>query len=51
MGMPERRLQDLIENLVVKALASDDPPELDRIIEQLREALHEHLRRKKRPAA
>jgi hypothetical protein len=45
--MPQRRLQDLIENLVVKALASENPAELDRIIEQMREALHEHLRRKK----
>jgi len=49
--MPERRLQDLIENLVVKALASEDPAELDKTIEQLREALHEHLRRKKQAAA
>jgi hypothetical protein len=49
--MPERRLQDLIENLVVKALASEDPAELDKIIEQLKAALHEHLRRKKTAAA
>jgi hypothetical protein len=49
--MPERRLQDQIENLVVKALASEDPAELDTIIEQLREALHEHLKRKKTAAA
>jgi len=49
--MPQRRLQDLIENLVVKALASEDPVELDGIIEQLREALHEHLKRKKQTAA
>ena len=49
--MPERRLQDLIENLVVKALASENPAELDGIIEQLREALHEHLKRKKHAAA
>lgn len=49
--MPERRLQDLIENLVVKALASEDPAEVDRIVEQLNEALHEHLRRKKQAAA
>lgn len=49
--MPERRLQDVIENLVVKALASENPAELDKTIEQLRKALHEHLRRKKKAAA
>jgi hypothetical protein len=49
--MPQRRLQDQIENLVVKALASESPAEVDRIIEQMREALHEHLKRKKTTAA
>ena len=48
--MPERRLQDLIENLVVKALAAENPAELDKILEELKEALHEHLRRKKQAA-
>ncbi len=49
--MPQRRLQDRIENLVVQALAAYDPAELDAIIEELRQALHEHLRLKKKPAA
>jgi len=45
--MPQRRLQDRIENLVLQALAAESPGELDGIIEQLRQALHEHLRLKK----
>ncbi len=49
--MPNRRLQDRIENLVVQALAARDTAELDAIIEQLREALYEHLQLKKKPAA
>jgi len=49
--MPQRRLQDRIENLLIRALASDDPAQLDAIIEELRQALHEHLRLKKKPAA
>ena len=49
--MLKRRLQDRIENLVVQALAANDSAELDAIIEQLRQALHEHLQLKKRPAA
>lgn len=49
--MPERRLQDRIENLVVKALAAHDSAELDAVIEQLSQALHEHLLLKKKPAA
>jgi len=49
--MPQRRLQDQIENLVVQALAAQDPAELDQIILQLKEVLHEHLRRKKKSAA
>jgi len=50
--MPQRRLQDRIENLVVQALAARDSVELDAIIEQLRQALREHLQLKQRkPAA
>ena len=51
--MPQRRLQDRIENLVVQALAAHDSAELDVVIEQLRQALYEHLRlklKKKRAA-
>jgi len=39
-----RRLQDRIEPLVTKAIATPDPTELDAVIAQLREALHEHAR-------
>jgi hypothetical protein len=35
--MPRRRLQDRIEDLVTKAIATDDPHELDAVIQQLRE--------------
>ena len=43
--MPRRRLQDRIEDLVTKAIATDDPHELDAVIQQLRECLHEHSER------
>jgi len=49
--MPQRRLQDRIENLVVQALAARDSAELDAIIKQLSEALHAHLELKNKPAA
>lgn len=42
--MPQRRLQDRIEALVTKALATHDPNELDEVIRQLGEALHEHAK-------
>ena len=43
--MPHRRLQDRIEALVTKALATHDPDELDDVIRQLGGALHEHAKR------
>ncbi len=45
MTPANRRLQDRIEILVTKALSTRDPAELDRVIQDLREALHEHARR------
>jgi len=49
--MPQRRLQDRIENLVVQALAAHDFAELDAIIEELRKALHAHLELRIKPNA
>ena len=49
--MPRRRLQDRIEDLVTKAIATDDPHELDAVIQQLRECLHEHSERLRKLAA
>jgi len=42
--MSQRRLQDRIENLIIRALPSDDPAQLHAIIEELRQALHEEGR-------
>ena len=44
-GMPNRRLQDRIEALVTKALATPNPVEIDEILLELREALLEHAER------
>jgi len=44
-GMPNRRLQDRIEALVTKALATSNPVEIDEILLELREALLEHAER------
>jgi hypothetical protein len=43
--MPNRRLQDRIETLVTKALATTNPVEIDEILVALREALLEHAER------
>jgi hypothetical protein len=43
--MPNRRLQDRIEALVTKALATSKPVEIDEILPELREALLEHANR------
>jgi hypothetical protein len=43
--MLRRRLQDRIKALVTRALATHDPDVLDAVIQQLREALHEHTER------
>jgi hypothetical protein len=45
MSPANRRLQDRIEILVTKALGTRDSDELDRVIQDLREALHEHAKR------
>ena len=43
--MPNRRLQDRIEALVTKALATSNPVEIDEILLELRKALLEHAER------
>ena len=43
--MPRRRIQERIEGSVAKAIATDDPIELDLVIQELRRALHEHSER------
>ena len=45
MTPANRRLQDRIETLVTKALATRDADELERVIGHLREALQEHAKR------
>ena len=45
MTPANRRLQDRIEILVTKALATHDADELEQVIQDLREALHEHAKR------
>jgi len=43
--MPNRRLQDRIEALVTRALATRETEEIDKILRELREALLEHAGR------
>ena len=45
MTPANRRLADRIEILVTKALSTRDPDQLDQVIQDLREALHEHAKR------
>ena len=45
MNPANRRLQDRIEILVTKALGTRDTDEMERVIQDLREALHEHAKR------
>jgi hypothetical protein len=45
MTPTNRRLQDRIETLVTKALGTRDADELEQVIQDLREALHEHAKR------
>ena len=45
MAPANRRLQDRIEVLVTKALGTRDADELEQVIHDLREALHEHAKR------
>jgi len=45
MAPANRRLQDQIEILVTKALSTRDADELEQVIQDLREALHEHAKR------
>jgi len=49
--MLRRRLQDRIEDLVSQSVATDDPHELDVVIQKLRECLHEHPERLRKLAA
>ena len=43
--MLRRRLHDRMKALVARALATYDPEALEMVIQQLREALHEHVER------
>ena len=49
--MPQRRLQDRIQALVARAVATEDPRELEDVIRQLQEALREHAKRLRQLAA
>ena len=45
MTPANRRLADRIEILVTKALSTRDNDQLKQVIQELREALHEHAKR------
>jgi len=45
MTPANRRLQDRIEILVTKALGTRDTDELEKVLQDLREAFHEHAKR------
>jgi hypothetical protein len=45
------RLEDRIRALIARAVASDDPVELDELIWQLRNVLHEHAKKLRQLAA
>lgn len=45
MTPANRRLADRIETLVTKALGIRDADQLEQVIQDLREALHEHAKR------
>jgi len=49
--VPQRRLEDRIQDLAGKAVAAHDPEELADILRQLRAALHEHANRLRKLAA
>jgi hypothetical protein len=49
--VPQRRLEDRIQTLAAKAVATQDPAELNDIIHQLRAALREHADRLRKLAA
>jgi hypothetical protein len=40
-----KRLEDRINHLMAKAIATTDPDELERVISELREALSEHIQK------
>jgi hypothetical protein len=46
-----RRLEDRIRELCTKAVATPEPAEFNKVIQQLREALHEHAKRLRQLAA
>jgi hypothetical protein len=45
------RFHDRINALVTRAVATDDPAELEGVIRELREALHEHAKSLRKLAA
>ena len=45
MPPANRRLADRIETLVTKALGTRDADQLEQVIQELREVLHEHAKR------
>lgn len=49
--MPRRRLEDRIQDLVAEAIATHREEDLDKVVLQLRAALHEHTLRLRKLAA
>ena len=49
--VPQRRLEDRIQDLAGKAVAAHDPEELADVLRQLRAALREHADRLRKMAA
>jgi hypothetical protein len=49
--LESRRLEDRIRELCTKAVGTPEPAEFSQVIQQLREALHEHANRLRQLAA
>lgn len=49
--MVSKRLEDRINDLMAKAIATTDPDELEKVISNLREALSEHIQKVRKMAA
>ena len=49
--MVSKRLEDRINDLMAKAIATTDPDELETVISNLREALSEHIHKVRKMAA
>ena len=47
----QRRLEDKIKALAERAVTVQDPNELERVLKELRAALHEHAQRLRKLAA